>query len=1242
MSGYRRGAAAAAVLLATGVAAWLGVPPVVKWQLETRLGALTGREVTVGGASFHPWNLALTIRQLKVAGLPGHKGEPLLQVAAVRVNLSLSSLFRLAPVIEELVVDDPRLSIARVGAGRYDIDDVLARLKPGPAADVPGSKPASFAVYNVQVQGGGVRFDDRPAQRVHVLDKLTLTLPFLSSLPAQVDVKVEPRLAFRLNGASFDTGAQATPFAQTRQGELKLDVREFDVAPYLGYLPEGLPVRPVQGKLSADVALRFVLPPKGTPNVVLQGTVGAADVAVEDAAKRPLFGWRQLSLGLTDVQPLAQRVALGGLRVDGMRLNASRDAAQRINLVQAVAPPAAAGRAPAAPAPAAAASSAWHVSMATLALTDAGLDWRDAAVSPPAALAVDGVSLDAADLHWPLVRPVPVKLSATLRTGPAAAPAAGAVSIDGRVSLSEAHAAVSLKDLSLQALQPYLSQAIVPAVEGRLSMAARIDWGAGKDAPRFTVQADSLSAEGLRVLAPARRGAKAPAAQASIARLDVAGVQADLVQRTVGVARIGLAQPVIGLDRAEQGPFNVMQWVKSPAAPAAAAPASAGAAAAVPPPWQVQLRELAIDDGTLRLDDLQGGTGKRSRQPVHAEVQQLRLRVQDLAWRGDATVPPAKLQLKAFVRGPASDGAAARGAGAVDISGDVGLQPLLLSGKARIDRFPLHRFASYAADAAPMRLQHGDLSYSGKLALRQLPAGLEASATGDLMLGDVRVATLERSGPARETLSVDPDDLFSWQSLALRRVAVAVRPGARPRIEVGEAALNQFYSRLVVTEDGRFNFQEPPSAAGAASAPEGAVALTAPSASAPVPVARAAEEAAVDIVIGGTRLSNGSIDFSDRLVRPNYSAALTELHGEIGAFRSDSREMATLSLRGRAAGTASLDIRGKLNPVVKPLALDIQAKATDLELAPLSPYAGKYAGFAIERGKLSLAVAYRIDADGTLDAKNRVVLNQLTFGDRIDSPTATQLPVRLAVALMKDRNGVIDIELPVSGSVNDPQFSVGGIVWRLIGNLLVKAVTSPFSLLSGGGGEDLSQVAFVPGTAVLTPDGQEAIEKVAKALAERPALKMSVTGAAGPQTEQVAYQRAAIDVRLLADQRREVATAAPAASATVSQTLGPAERSRLLKAMYDRSKLADKPRNALGLAKSLPDGEMETLLRQLVPTNEETWRQLAVQRGVVVRDALIAKGLPSERLFLSAPKLHAVAAGDAPWTPAVQLTLAER
>ncbi|MES1162493.1 MAG: hypothetical protein ABUL50_05485, partial [Rhizobacter sp.] len=247
-----------------------------------------------------------------------------------------------------------------------------------------------------------------------------------------------------------------------------------------------------------------------------------------------------------------------------------------------------------------------------------------------------------------------------------------------------------------------------------------------------------------------------------------------------------------------------------------------------------------------------------------------------------------------------------------------------------------------------------------------------------------------------------------------------------------------------------------------------------------------------------------------------------------------------------------------------------------------------------------------------------------------------------AVALLKDRNGVIDINLPVSGSVNDPKFSVGGIIWQVIVNLLTKAITSPFSLLAGGGGgDDLSVVEFKPGTAQIVPAGGAAIDRVAKALTDRPALKMTVTGAADPSAERDAFQSAALEARLVAEQRKDALRAgAPASPASAPVVLGADERARLLKQLYKDTDLPNKPRNAIGFAKEIPPAEMEALLKTRAPVTDDAMRELALQRGLAVRDALIAKGLPNERLFLAAPKLRAAAdEGAATWTPRVQLSL---
>jgi hypothetical protein len=178
--------------------------------------------------------------------------------------------------------------------------------------------------------------------------------------------------------------------------------------------------------------------------------------------------------------------------------------------------------------------------------------------------------------------------------------------------------------------------------------------------------------------------------------------------------------------------------------------------------------------------------------------------------------------------------------------------------------------------------------------------------------------------------------------------------------------------------------------------------------------------------MGPINLVHGKVAFSDRFIQPNYSADLSELTGTLSQFASAAPggavQLADLDLRGRAEGTASITITGKVNPLAKPLALDIKGEVRDLELPPLSPYAVKYAGYGITRGKMSMDVQYTVQPDGQLTAANKLVLHQLTFGDKVEG-APNSLPVKLATALLSDRNGVIDLNLPISGSLNDPQSS---------------------------------------------------------------------------------------------------------------------------------------------------------------------------------------------------------------------------
>ncbi len=1197
--------------------AWLGVPPLLKSQVEQRASVALGRPVQVGRIDFKPWTLALTAEQLTVGAAPGSAStEPLLKIAKLHADADLRSLVNLAPVLTALEIDQPEVRLTRTAEGHYDIDDLIARFST-PTPEKPESKPAQFALYNVQLRGGHVVFDDQPLQRQHVLKDLTLAVPFLSNLPSQIDIEVTPRLAFNLDGTAFDSAAKAKPFTATRATEAQFKLAPFDLAPWLGYWPEALPVKLQRGRLETDLALHFDTPATGTPHLRLTGTFGARDLALTDRAGAALVGWEALDVALRDVQPLARQVTLGAVTLDGLTLDVSRDAKGRLSLQQL------AGSAEAAPAPAAAASSAttpaspaspeWQIKVEAVALQNTRVHWRDATTQPAAALTLAGLDLETGPVQWPLAGPVTLKLSTTLHglAPNADGPAQGTLTAQGDASDRGAQVDLQIERLALAALQPYLNATLKPQLGGELSASGQLRWTAAADQQPEQLQLDLKQAtvEALK-LTDRSAGPAALASLASLGKLQLDDATIDLNAHTVALARVQLGRLDTRLARDAKGQWNVLQWlVPQPPSP----PAS--------PPWQVALKDVQLQDGRVQFADAQAPS------PVQLDIAQLSIGLQNLALRGDQLTTPLRWQLGANV---ASAAATAKGKGpavrTLDGRGELSLAPLRVQSKLKIQGFPVHALEPYFGQALGLSLLRANLGYEGDLALLDDPAGLNVTLKGDGRIGDVQLHT-------RRTAQRTSDELLSWQALTLQGLDVLLKPPLKPKVVVGALGLNDFYSKLVITEDGRFNLQDV-GPAPAPNAPGTAASAPATAASAPA----TPTELPLDLTIMATRLSNGRVDFTDRFIRPNYSADLSELQGTLGPVRTGTREMAEITLRSKVARTGTLDLSGQINPTASPPVMDLRARAADLELTPLSPYAGKYAGYGIERGKLTMEVAYRITPEGQLAATNKLVLNQLTFGERVESPTATQLPVLLAVALLKDRNGVIDLDLPIGGSLNDPQFSVFGLVLKVIGNVLTKALTAPFALLSGGGGDDLSVVTFEPGMAVLTPEGQAALGKVAQALLDRPALRLTLTGHADGLAERSAYQRATMErqVQALWRQEREKAGDAPEVAAAAVPT--PADRARLLDTLVRQLARAPaatgvgaKPAaraSAPAVAASRPvEADPAAVLADAVPVSADTWRALATQRGEAVRDALLTRQLPNERLFLAAPKTQSDASG---------------
>ena len=1224
----RRGLWALLALLLLWLLSWLSVPALVKGPLERIASEKLGRPVTVGAIEFQPWTLEVTLRDIAVGGAQG--GAPQLKIARIYVDAEMQSLLRLAPVVDALQIDAPSLRLTHLGDGHYDVDDILARLTA--PSDQPDSSPQRLALHNLALTGGTIDFDDRKEKLVHTVNRLALAVPFISTLPAQREITVAPHLSFEVGDSRFDSSAQATPFAQTGKGEARVQWDGLDLAPYLPYLPASLPVRLQGGLLDLDLKLAFEQRPRLA--LALSGQVQTRKVQITDRNQQPLLSYERLTVDMADVRPLEQVVRLARVELDSPVVTATRNTQGAINLAQLATPAArpsaksaAAVAAPQAPASGAnppasgtalpAAPTGWTVAVAQAAVRQGQLRWSDQSTQPAAALQATDLTLDVADVAYPVKAPLTF-------TGALGVPG-GSLAFKGQATDQAAEVNLSAKTLALQLAAPYLAQTLEPALTGQVSGELALQWQAPADqaakagATGITLGAGPLALEQLALQ-------QGKTALASVGKLALDGLKLNLDQRSVAIDRLGITQPQATVERAADGRWMFERWRKAapantPSSTAAAAPAPSPAA----PAWRVRLGELNLSEGSVAFAD------RAQPRPVALNLSALSLQARNLALDGSK---PESLSLSARV-------AAGRGlAGKLDYRGTLTPQPLATQGRLEASRLPLHALDGYLADQFAIELLHAEAGFRGQVAMAQSARGTTLRVSGDAAIDELRANSTAAATP--KTAAQVGEELLSWKSLGLRGLSVALAPHTAPRVEVKETSLADFYARVTINENGRINLSDiakspaqvnnPAPPAPVTPAPETPANATA-QASTPLPQL-APDPLAPVVVFGPVSLVNGKVLFSDFFIKPNYSADLTELTGKLSAFASQppggEPVLADLELRGRAEGSASLEITGKLNPLAKPLALDIQGKVRDLELPPLTPYSVKYAGHGIERGKLSMDVSYKVLPNGQLTASNKLVLNQLTFGDPVQG-APNSLPVRLAVALLADSHGVIDLDLPISGSLNDPQFRIGPVIFKVIVNLIGKAITAPFSLLARafGGGDELSSVAFAPGSATLTPEARQSLDKVAKALNDRPALKITVTGTASLAREREALQRERLQALVRAEKRR----AAPADTAPVQATEYPA----LLKEVYRRASMP-KPRNLVGMAKDLPVPEMEALLLAHLPAaTEDLATELATHRGQAVKAYLTEQKLPEERLFLAAPK---TTAPDEKWTPQAQLSLA--
>jgi hypothetical protein len=907
------------------------------------------------------------------------------------------------------------------------------------------------------------------------------------------------------------------------------------------------------------------------------------DLALREADDAPILGFKSLRVNAELASILNRGVVLKNVQLDDpvVKLVINRDGT--VNLAQL---------APSSPQPKPAAETPPpRVRIARLAVENGRVDLEDRAQPRPVTATIEKIHFDLADFRMDLDYKNAFAFSATTAaeeqfewTGSFTVQPLGST---GRIAIRNLRA-LTLDDY-LQEYLPFRLAGGVTTLSADYQMALHPKLALDVSVPSITVRDLQLK----------ERVAGAQETPLAIPQLDLSDLAYSYARSELVLKQVAASGARAEVRREKDGSINLTRLFVAQQGARGAATSTPEGAAKEPTAKQPAAKESATKDSAA------AASGEATAFKVRIDT--IRLADADVRFEDRAVAPSVRVELKpatVTVTNWSTDLAARFGvegdiainqSGRLQLKGDAQIQPLATQLDVTLRDLALPFLQPYLAPFTPLALHSARLGVTGKASYAETKGADPAIAfTGNVDLADLRT----RIPPATE-------DLLRWKALNVAGIDYRSAPA---RLAIDRITVNQLYAQVIIAADRTLNVAQIVRQSGDDAKPAAAS-------------AKPAARDAFPIRVRQVRVVDGSANFADHSIEPNFAASIVGLNGGVDGLSSDPASRAKVKLEGKVDKYAPVDIAGELNLLAATKYTDIALNFRNMELTTFNPYSGKFAGYNIVKGKLTTELRYKID-NRALQAEHHVIVDNLVFGDKTDSKDAAPIPVKLAVALLKDRKGIIDLQLPVRGSLDDPEFKLGPIIWKAVLGLLTKIVTAPFAALGSlfGAGEELAYLDFPAGSAALPPSEQAKLDKLASALVERPQLRLDVPQASADRDAD-ALARAALDQRVAPG----AAAADPAAAKRVRVTQ--------LENVYKQvAKAAPAYPPALQSSDDV-DARLRfiegAVLEKLKP-DKAVLDTLARQRAQAVQDTLLAKKeIEPQRVFVTTDRKAAATPGGA-------------
>ena len=1175
------------------IAGFFLVPPILKSVLVKKLSEGLHRQVAIRQIKVNPFVLSATVRGFLIKERNGR--DTFVSFDELYLNLQSISILKRGLVLSEIKVNRPYVNIVRNDDASYNFSDLLGP-KPKKEEKMPG-----FSLNNIQILNGSIDFFDGLKHTAHKIRDLEIKIPFISNLPYYTDIYVQPSFYAKINDTPVSFKGKTKPFSDSHETNLEVNIKNLDIPFYISYSPFKMPLKVLSGLLDINTEVSYVQYRDKQPSLSVTGNVAFRKIRIVDLNEHPIVSLPAFQISFAPSDLITRKIHLAKVMLQSPELNISRDRSAKINLQALLPEKKPGGKSPD--------KETDHFSLDAdhLQVADGKIEFSDLK-SIPFKTTLENIELGIDNLSTTPDKKAKAQLS--LRTE---SKEGFELYSDFSINPLVSEGRLEFKQIQLKKYSPYYSQSVLFDVQdGRLDLSTKYMFKKTEKEPEIRLAEFSA---GLTSLKLRKRGEKDDFLNVPVVSLKNTSV--DLTKREVNVGILSTQNGILKIRRYIDGKLNIQSLV-----PESGTSGRQPAKTKKEREMLVTIKDITADRYMVKIEDAM------PQEPVNLAADQINFKGTNLSTKKNS-------------KGRASLSFMFTKKGSVRTSGSFSIDPLSANMKLNVKGVEIVPFQSYFTDRVKIIITQGDISLDGNITAGYSKDGImQASYKGEASVRNF--ASLDKA---------NAEDFLKWNSLYFGGMDAAYNP---LYVNISQVALTDFYSRIIINKDGLINLQDVMQEKGVGEAaaakevtgepaveayakPVEAAAtekpVTGPQKTSEVvqqkPVAVAAEAPDMNvpqktgklIKIAAVTLQGGTINFSDRHIEPNFSSNFFEIGGKVSGLSSEENKFADVDLRGKLENSAPLEITGKINPLRDDLYADLKIDFRNMDLGPLTPYSGRYLGYVIQKGELSLNLHYLI-VKKKLDSQNTIFLDQFTLGDRVESPKATKLPVRLAIALLKNRKGEINLDVPVSGYINDPKFSIGGIISKMLLNLLAKAATSPFALLGAifGGGEELSYVEFNYGSSDLPEQDTAKLDTIVKALFNRPVLKLEIEGHVDVERDKEGLKQYLFNKMVKAQKLKDIVRKDQPFVPVDQVTIGKEEYAKYLKMAYKEEKFP-KPKTMLGFTKGLPVPEMEKLMLTHIEIKDDDLRQLADRRALKVKDYILKSGqVTADRVFLVEPK----------------------